>query len=163
MPDFLFAATDASGNKMQGKATADNMGEAVRQVAAMGYALLQIEEATVAVQTPAPQLSNTTVQMAPHPAAPPVAIQPVPAPGLQTTTQMPAQPSIQASIQQPAAEPAKQDDLLKADPAQRLKLERDLTALGMSPDEIRRLVNASATTFEADPTSQPGITSMLSD
>jgi len=145
VPDFIFAATDSSGNKVQGKATADDMGAAVLQVAGMGYSLLHIELVSPPVQNAVPQLQNTTTQMAaqPAPQPPPVRLPP----SQQVTTQIAPQPA--ATHADPA--PQKQADLLRVDAAKRMKAESDLSRLGMSPDEIRRLMDASATTFEADP------------
>jgi tetratricopeptide (TPR) repeat protein len=146
VPDFIFAATDSAGNNVQGKTTAIDMASAVVQVAAMGYSLLQIELAahpqpTQPTPFTGPQVQSNTIQMGAEA-------------NRQTTVQMDP-----ISVPQSAArEPQKQTDLLKADAAQRMKVEKDLTRLGMRPDEIRRLVNASATTFEADPNSLPILT-----
>lgn len=127
MPEFLFAATDAAGKSVQGKAAADDMSVAVAQISSMGYTLLHIELSA----SPAPGLTD--------------------APGSEP------QPSTPIALQPAAAAepPSPPKDLLKSDADRRRKLEQELVALGMSPDEIKRLINANANTTEADTGSMP--------
>lgn len=126
MPEFLFAAGDTAGNKVQGQVAAVDMTGAVAQVAAMGYTLLHIE---------------LVGQPEPTPAVPPADY---------ASNRQPPAAAIATTIK-----PEPVQDVLKADSARRMKVESELTALGMSAEEIRRLVNASASTFEADPNAQP--------
>ncbi len=158
MPDFLITATDNQGNPIKGTITALDMGEAVQQVTDRGFKLLNIELAqdniTQAIPVPISPTAGAQPPVRPdiqpnirsivetHPREVTVAMDPI-----QSTTQMVTPPAI---------------DLLKADTARRMKLEQDLTAMGMSADEIRRLVNASSTTFESDPNSPLAPTALSS-
>ncbi len=146
MPDFLFAANDPSGQPVQGKATAADMATAVAYVASLGYTLLHIE-----LLQPGQEQANETVL-------------PVAQTGFTTQMQSGAASNASAALPpstsptanvEPLEKPAvaQTEDILKADAAKRRKLETDLSAMGMSPDEIKRLVNANAATHEADPNS----------
>ncbi len=144
MPEFLFAARDAAGNNIQGRADAPDMGAAVSQVAAMGYTLLHIELAQAAVPPPASVQSAGVNQDSTGRIAPP----------------SPSSPTVNAaSVDSTPIATSMASDILKADAAKRRKTESELTKLGMSPDEVARLLNANASTADSPSTPLPALTS----
>jgi tetratricopeptide (TPR) repeat protein len=140
MPEFLFAATDGSGQQVQGKATAADMATAVAYVASQGFTLLHIE------LVPAEQ----TLQPTPNAAPALQQTQPL-APAASSVVKSPATAPA-PTVPEPVS-PASESDILKTDAARRRKLELELQGMGMSADEINRLINANATSYEADPNS----------
>ena len=151
MPEFLFAASDASGQQVQGKATAVDMATAVAYVASQGYTLLHIElvqpdPASASAAASVPDIPNANQTLASIPLTSP--LPPVSAPVPDQRSREPDSPPVTT----PA--PARgSSDILATDIEKRRKLENELARMGMSPDEIARLVNANSATYEADPNS----------
>jgi len=144
------------GNTVRGQVEAANATLAANQIGQMGYALLEMSGPGGSVgggggsagagagERPAFPPSQLNQTHAMPPAAPPsnVAI---------TQAMPPATPAITTTTST-----SPNTDLLRSDAEARRKVEADLKRLGMSPDEIRRLVEANANTTAA-PSGGPSV------
>src|ERR1700722_5858857 len=119
MGQYLFAATDPQGNSIQGAVNAEDLSDAVSQIARMGYSLLQVQAAdapqTTVAQTAPPLASTPTVGMA-APTQPPLTsglTQAQNLSGLSQTQQMPGAarmvPLEPTQVMQPAETASAQD------------------------------------------------------
>ncbi|HLK59401.1 MAG TPA: hypothetical protein VKU00_22765 [Chthonomonadaceae bacterium] len=155
MPQFAFTAKDRLGNTIQGKVAADSMTLATGQVEQMGYSVLSVQAVPDAAGSPPPPPAPAPAygQSVAGAAAQPTATFPSPLPGPQQavsepTRVMPAPPPGAPPAPQPATPtPPVRPDVL-ADAEKRRKVEADLKKIGMSPDEIRRLINADAASYD---------------
>ena len=154
MPQFAFTAKDRMGNTIQGKVAADSMTLATGQVEQMGYVVLSVQAVPEApAGGPSPYPANGQ-QYAPAQARPPSVSSPASSPArtpLDTTRVMATPPPMQpqASEATRAMPPADRPADVLADAALRRKVEADLQKQGMTPDEIRRLLNADAASYDA--------------
>lgn len=153
MSQYLFAATDRMGNAIRGAVEAADMSDAVNQIARMGYTLLQVQAADApqasTTQAPVAGPPSATTSVSPPPTQPPSPTQTQILPGMAPAQQIPARPqpvSPEPTQTMPPVASGATQDILQADMAKRRKVEADLVRMGMTPDEIRRLLNASATT-----------------
>ena len=141
MPQFSFIAKDRMGNLVKGVVESPELILASNQVGKMGYALEEISESPM--QDALESVSNL--------ASPPVFAQThitVPANSAQSPN---ALPNSSETKRAPL-----QSEILLGDAEKRKKVEQDLRKMGMSPEEITRLLNASATTSEAPNSSKSG-------
>ena len=164
MPQFAFTAKDRLGNTIQGKVASDSMMQATGQVEQMGYMVLSVQALPETAGAPPSAQQPPSVAYGQNPTAPPFpsaspypsspSMPPRSAQDPTRVMQAPAapQPPIQEPTRGMPPAPASPDVL--ADAEKRRKVEADLKRLGMSPEEIRRLLNADAATYDA-PNIQP--------
>ena len=141
MPQFSFIAKDRMGNLVKGVVEAPELILASNQVGKMGYALEEISE------TPRQESPESVANLA----SPPVFAQ--------THAAAPGNPAQSLNVLPPPDETKRaplQSEILLGDAEKRKKVEQDLRKMGMSPEEITRLLNASATTSEAPNSSKSG-------
>lgn len=152
MPQFAFVAKDRMGNTVQGKVEAADPAFAANQVGQMGYTLIDLRpdaptptEPTLSMGSAALVLDRTQAMSASAPG-----VSPTPASSLSPyPTPLPA-----ASLESTPSRPqtaTQSTDILQEDLEKRRKVEADLIRMGMSPAEIRRLLDANPNTTEPPP------------
>lgn len=159
MPHFAFVAKDRLGNTINGQVEADSVALAANQIGQMGYALIDLQAVAAApgdrtAAMPAARPDPTRV-FAPLPVSADATVAFTPPANV---SRLAAAPTNKAVAPAPQATPAGAEtpkpvvDILQADREKRQKVEADLAKMGMRPDEIRRLLDANATTTEVKDT-----------
>ncbi len=182
MPQFAFIAKDQLGNTVQGTLEAQDAASAANRIGQMSYTLVELTPeasplgrvaasgtaaspatpfpAETTAAFPAPRSfrspaadANRTQAMTPGSVSPSAnpADRTVGLPG-SANRSAPAGPPTAAPGTPPSTAAGPAADILQADIARRRKVEMDLARMGMKPDEIKRLLDANASTFEPSPT-----------